>query len=154
MITPSCLIKVVDNDPKGERFGTTFLVDFKLNSITTNLVYTILDEINHTENYQEYLKLYSIFLQEQKDFESFQKKQLDNLLKEKIQERLSTNFLIPDQIQFIKDNLTNFDSLIIEYKAGKEKALNSIVGRYLKLFKETKTNVDPLVLKNTLIDIL
>lgn len=155
MFSPTLITTIKDNDPKGESNSTVYEVQVVLNKHpSVTLTYTLLDQINVTKEYKTYLEYYSFFKEELKEFEDYQKESLKELVQQKKQERLQENSISDSTIQYIKDNLPQFDSLILEYKSGKDKALNSLVGKYLKLFKQNNQSIDPLVLKETLIQIL
>lgn len=154
MKAPLFRIKIIDQDIKSERQGTIYKITYSFNNISGVLLYSILDEVNNTERYKEYCNLYSSFLSAKKDFDKYineSSAELNMLVK---QQRLQNNSLSDLEIQFIKESLKDFDSLIIEYKKGKEKALNSLVGKLLGKGKQASFNFDPLVLKNELVIIL
>lgn len=154
MIPPLLRTKIIDQDIKGERQGTLNEVTYSFNEVSGILLYSILDEINNTECYKKYCDLYCKFIEAKKEFNKYINDasiELNSILK---QQRLQNNSLTDLEIQFIKNSLKDFDSLIIEYKKGKEKALNSLVGKLLGKGKQSNFNFDPLVLKNELLIIL
>lgn len=154
MKAPLLRIKIVDQDIKSERQSTIYEITYSFNDISGVLFYSILDEVNNTERYKEYCNIYFNFLASKKDYDKYineQSAEVNSLIK---QQRLQNNSLSDLETQFVKDSLKDFDSLIIEYKKGKEKALNSLVGKLLGKGKQANFNFDPLVLKNDLLIIL
>lgn len=155
MFSPVLTTLVSNNDPKGELGGTNYLVYYQLNRLGTGEhCYTIIDEINVTPPYRRYQELYQFFQEEKAEFESYQKSLSERQANNAKEERLKDNALSEDLKQRIQTNLSNFQELISQYKSGKEKALNSIVGRLLKKLKDENIDVDPLVLKETILTLI
>lgn len=155
MFCPKLITQVIDNNPKGKAIGTIFGVDYCLNGIEPDYItYSLLDEIHNTKAYQKYVEVWNIFQKEKNEFEQHQRNILE-LSKESVkQERLKDNALTEDLVNNIQTKLSNFSELIEEFKKGKDKALNSVVGRMLKSFKEENINIDPLVLKETILTLI
>lgn len=155
MFSPVLQTKVISNASKGEMGGTTYLVSYQLNRLGTGEhCYTIIDEINVTPPYRRYQELYQFFQEEKAEFESYQKSLSERQANNAKEERLKDNALSEELKQKIQTNLSNFQELISQYKSGKEKALNSIVGRLLKKLKDENIDVDPLVLKETILTLI
>ncbi len=155
MIVPKLKVQILCNDPKGKSgVGTTYGVEFHLNTIGTDyFTYSLLDEIGLTKCYKRYLEVYEIFQREKLEFETYQKSLHDQVANKVKQERLSKD--IPEDIlKQIKTILPQFQDLIFEYNNGKEKAINSVVGRILKQLKENNFNIDPLLLKETILKLI
>lgn len=155
MIVPKLKIQVLCNDPKGKSgVGTTYGVEFHLNAIGNDyFTYSLLDEIGLTTSYKKYLEVYEIFQKEKLEFETYQKSLLDQASNKIKQERLSQD-VTEDTLKQIKTILPQFKDLILEYNKGKEKAINSVVGRVLKSLKENNINIDPLLLKETILKLI
>lgn len=154
MFYPKLIIQVIDNAPKGG-IGTVFGIDYYLNSIGTDYItYSLLDQIHNTNAYKKYIEVYNLFQKEKQAFEEHQKNTLSDSKESVKQERLKDNALTEELVNSIQTKLSNFSELIEEFKKGKDKALNSIVGRILKSFKDENINIDPLVLKETILKVI
>lgn len=155
MFYPRLVTQVIDNDPKGIGIGTVIGVDYYLNGIESDYItYSLLDQVHNTNAYKKYIEVYKLFQKEKEAFEEYQKNTLTETKETVKQERLKDNALTEDLVNSIQTKLSEFSDLILEFKKGKDKSLNSVVGRILKSFKEENINIDPLVLKETILTLI
>ena len=150
MINPKLLIQVIDNDPKGLVGGTLYLVTYSLNELGNG---SIEYQVNKP-SYNDYEKIYSLYIQEKIQYDVYQKDLYETELKKAKESRLKENCFSDQLVLQIKEHLSEYSELIAQYKDGKDKALNSIVGRSLKHFQSKSIALDPLVLKETILKII
>lgn len=152
MFPPLLRIEVLDNAAKQKGgLGTVFGVEFNLNSVGADYItYSLLDEIHNSKAYNKYCDMYAVFIQEQKDFENYQKEMQKNLADASKQKRVEQNTLNEQASDLIDTVINNHEDLVRSFLLGKDKALNSLVGKVLSKAKSDNIQIDPLVAKITI----
>ena len=146
---------IIDNDPKGETGrGTLFGCRFKIDGIEHLKSYHLLDQIENNLVWQEIKTLASLAhesnqrIQQQRNSEF----EINRQANKKAQEDSKiANIKITKEIRdAINIVLEEYKQLVEQYKAGSEKALNSLVGKILAQCKKTNIAANPFDVSYTL----
>lgn len=149
------IIWIIDNDPKGETGrGTLFGCRFKIDGIEHLKSYHLLDQIENNLVWQEIKTLASLAhesnqrIQQQRNSEF----EINRQANKKAQEDSKiANIKITKEIRdAINIVLEEYKQLVEQYKAGSEKALNSLAGKILTQCKKTNIAANPFDVSYTL----
>ena len=132
--------RIVDNDPKGENGrGTVFRFTVFVNYVIETLIeYSLLDIVSGKVDLEAIKKP---FREDQKEFDTLEAervKQASNQAKDKRKASVESNAVLDEIIQKAIDEN---EKVVVEYKSGKEKSLNALVGIVLKEMKARQVEV-------------
>lgn len=137
----SILHGIVDNDPKGSSGrGTIHYMKISVDGALKEYVeWGLLEELNGTFDPEsmtkKYTDAYKAFLDEQANREREEKKAA--------LETRTASIKIDDALNKIMDDVIASETkAVAEYKAGKEKALNSLVGKVIGQIRKNKLSVE------------
>ena len=146
---------IIDNDPKGETGrGTLYGCRLEIDGIEHLKTYHLLDQIENKLVWQEIKTLAKLAeesnqrIQQQRNSEF----ELNRQANKKAQEDSKiANIKITKEIRdSINIVLEEYKQLLEQYKAGSEKALNSLVGKVLAQCKKTNIAANPFDVSYTL----
>ena len=146
---------IIDNDPKGETGrGTLYGCRLEIEGIEHLKTYHLLDQIENNLVWQEIKTLAKLAeesnqrIQQQRNSEF----ELNRQANKKAQEdsKISNIKITKDIRDAINIVLQEHKQLVEQYKAGSEKALNSLVGKILAQCKKTNVVANPFDVSYTL----
>lgn len=146
---------IIDNDPKGKTSrGTLFGCCFKIDGIEHLKSYHLLDQIENNLVWQEIKTLASLAhesnqrIQQQRNSEF----EINRQANKKAQEdsKIANIKITKDIRDAINTVLEEYKQLVEQYKAGSEKALNSLVGKILAQCKKINITANPFDISYTL----
>lgn len=134
---------IVDNDAKGKTgVGTIFGADVTVNGVTTLHQWSLMDWINNKVDPEAWFKPVVDAMRVERERDAQEK--AEN--KACAQKEREASVVISNELAIIV-NAVIFDpssqKAITEYKQGKEKAINALVGKVIKTIKEQSLNIDP-----------
>lgn len=131
---------VLDNDPKGlTGVGTIFYVDITVDGVTERHTWGLLDEIAGRFDVN---KVLASVVQALKDEEARTEKDKADA-KKAIKDAREAGVRIDPDLRIIIDHVLQEDQkAVTEFKGGKEKALNSLVGKVIGQIKKQKLSLD------------
>lgn len=132
----SLLWGVLDNDPKGKSGrGTLFYAKGTVNHIAFYAEWGLLDEINRTADYLYWTSIREDYLSHCAGILCTETQRLKQEKQDKLNARLDAVSVSKNTLTIIEQVLSTSDDLISQYKEGKEKALNSLIGKVIKQVK-------------------
>lgn len=142
----SFVFGILNNDAKGEFSGTQYYAHVILNGIPQRYTWNIFDEINNTDIYQNILNI-----KEQVNVEiqlAYQRYQELNKVEKirKLQEDIDSTNFSEAHLQIFNDILSQEGRLVEEYLNGNDKALNSLMGKTIKVLGNS--SLKPLAIKH------
>lgn len=133
----SLLFGVLDNDPKGlTGVGTIFYAKGLLNHEQIELTWSLIDEINNSLSFKDWCNFRNEYLQKCDQFFTEESDRIKDEKAQKLNERLNSVSVSDRVLEIIKTTIEQEQVLIQQYKEGKEKPFNSVVG---KIIKQTKS---------------
>lgn len=131
---------VVDNDADGTTgVGTIFYVDITIDDVTKRHTWGLLDQLQGKFNYRDLIRPYV-------ETENKKKVEADAKVAEqkKIEAEHRKKSIVEDPaiVAIIKDVLASEVKSVEQFKAGKEKALNALVGKVIGKGKSIGVTVD------------
>lgn len=140
--------QIIDNDPKGERNGTTYRITSEIRDKKFEINYSIVDEIAKAPNFLKAMEVKAKYLEAVKQRSA----EIDNRVKDAINKDLEKRLEkgLPDEVAFIIGTVcgTNSDILQKYLTTKNEKLLNSLVGLCIKELKRTGKSADAFLIKN------
>lgn len=132
---------VIDNDHNGKTGrGSLFGLDVMVNGVTTTHKWFLLDSIEGKINIKKLTDEASkLIAAEQQEREAATQQQKQSELKAREAKVVVSDALSTVVAQVIGD--VSYTKSIKEFKGGKEKALNSLVGGVIKLIREQQLNI-------------
>lgn len=136
--------RILDNDNKGKSGrGTKFRLEIKVleNNIENKIShdYYLMDLLDGSFDVD---KVKLPFIEKQKKFNEMQEKLIQEEKNKISQERLSSIESSSDLDAILDECISQNAKAISEYKSGKEKALNSIVGMVMKTIKSNNIKIN------------
>lgn len=143
---PSFVFGILSNDPEGEEQGTTYYAYVSLNGSVVKHTWSIFDEINNSVLYQGIMLLKQ---QVGEELNSLTQRDQDSAKEQKrikTQEDITNTVFTEQHLQIFNDILSQEGRLVEEYLNGNDKALNSLMGKTIKVLGNS--SLKPLAIKH------
>lgn len=142
--SPEYIFGILDNDPKGlTGRGTLMYLKACIDNIEYYKEWSVLDEIYNTDAYKEVCRIHSLYITRRDAYASELYEHLKTQDDAKFAERKANSKVSDEVLTIIDECMTEHANLVKQYKEGKEKALNSLVGKIIVKLKSKNIQADP-----------
>jgi hypothetical protein len=132
----SLIYGVLDNDPKGlTGCGTIYYAKGLLAHKEVDIQWSLLDGIDKTPAYQAWDSFKTAYVNKCHSILKEEKARLKAEKEQKLNDRLDNVSVSDKTLAIIKATIQHEVELVNQYKQGKDKALNSLIGRIIKQVK-------------------
>lgn len=132
----SLIYGILDNDPKGfTGCGTIYYAKGLLAHKEVSIQWSLLDEVHNTSAYQAWCDFKTTYVNKCQSILKEEKARLKAEKEQKLNDRLENVSVSDRTLVIIKSTIQQEVELVNQYKQGKDKALNSLIGKIIKQVK-------------------